>query len=87
MGRLASIGTGLVGQPRRESIACCNGRPKTGFAMPFTAWNAHASAILEKALPIRADHRPWAGFVRQSVQIAASHDLTLVVGVILRRSR
>ena len=30
---------------------------------------------------------PEAGFVRQSVQIAASHDLSLVVGVILRRSR
>ena len=28
---------------------------------------------------MRADQRPWAGLVQQTVQIVASHDITLVV--------
>ena len=47
--------------------------------VPRAAPSGHAAATPEKIFSIRADQRPRAGLVQPTVQIVASHDLTLVV--------
>ena len=48
------------------------------FDLPRAAPSGHAAAILENVFSIRAEQRPRAGLVQQTVQIVASHDLTFV---------